>query len=574
MKTNVDVDTGVGADEATVSLARAGRRVNAISTGFSALLGYGPNELDNLDLAVLVHPADLDLFEAALQTFFDENEATQVEVRLMDGGGSYMRVRALIHSTAQSPDSFLIAIEPMDDYASWDGESIDASAPAEAYQAYEEEAPSAAFGIDPVTMLRQRDFLLHEYELLRPRLGRDVPGAALIVVDVDRFSVIERAIGSSGAGAVLKVVGHRMEDALNADQILVHLEIDRFGILASGVADQETAEALTRALRAVLDSPVVAPEGEEVVVTASIGVALLDDPSLDAQEAISHAMAAKERAKVRGSAKVEFYSSKESASDARARKSFENDVRRAVDAEDLTVLFQPIYSLDSGRIGGVEALVRMRHPERGMLFPAEFMQVAKDIGRLPRVGTFVISSSLEAIAGWLRTYPNSGLALNINLSGDELDEPEVANTLIEGIQALEILQGAVYVELSDIHADLDCTCHDSVARLGAAGIALSVDEFGSGASALAVFSRYDVSQVKLGRAMVLGLEENSRSWGVLSGLVELAHSLSAEVVGIGVEKAGQIRLMRKLGIDKVQGFHLGQPMDRDQIESQLELVAE
>ncbi|MDA8372956.1 MAG: GGDEF and EAL domain-containing protein [Actinomycetota bacterium] len=574
MKTDIEVEAGVGSGEATVSLARAGRRVNATSPGFAALLGYGPNELDNLDLAVVVHPSDVELFEAALQTFFDENEATQVEVRLMEGGGSYVRVRALIHASTEDPDSFLVALEPMDDYVTWDGAQADPSAEQPNYQVYQEEVAPEEFGFDPVTMLRQRDYLLHEYELLRPRLGRDVPRAALIVVDVDRFSVIERAIGSGGAGAVLKVVGHRLEDSLGADQILVHLEIDRFGILAAGIADQEAAEVLTRSLRAVLDSPVVAPEGEEVVVTASIGVALLSDPGLDAHEAISHAMAAKERAKSRGPARVEFYSNKESARDARARKTFENEVRRAVDSEDLALLFQPIYSLDSGRIGGVEALVRMRHPDRGMLFPAEFMQVAKEIGRLPRVGTFVISSALDALAGWLRTYPNSGLALNINLTGDELDEPEVTNALIERVQALELLQGSVYVELSDIHPDLDCTCHDSVASIGAAGIALSVDEFGSGASALAVFSRYDVAQVKLGRAMVLGLEENSRSWGVLSGLVELAHSLKAEVVGIGVEKAGQIRLMRKLGIDKVQGFHLGYPMDRDQIESQLELVAE
>ncbi len=574
MKTDIEVDAGVGSGEPTVSLARAGRRVNATSQGFAALLGYGPNELDNLDLAVVVHPSDVELFEAALQTFFDENEATQVEVRLMEGGGSYVRVRALIHASAEDPDSFLVALEPMDDYVTWDGAQAGPSAEQPNYQVYQEEVAPDEFGFDPVTMLRQRDYLLHEYELLRPRLGRDVPGAALIVVDVDRFSVIERAIGSGGAGAVLKVVGHRLEDSLGADQILVHLEIDRFGILAAGIADQDAAEVLTRSLRAVLDSPVVAPEGEEVVVTASIGVALLSDAGLDAHEAISHAMAAKERAKSRGPAKVEFYSNMESARDARTRKTFENEVRRAVDSEDLALLFQPIYSLDNGRIGGVEALVRMRHPDRGMLFPAEFMQVAKEIGRLPRVGTFVISSALDALAGWLRTYPNSGLALNINLTGDELDEPEVTNALIERVQALELLQGSVYVELSDIHPDLDCTCHDSVARIGAAGIALSVDEFGSGASALAVFSRYDVSQVKLGRAMVLGLEENSRSWGVLSGLVELAHSLKAEVVGIGVEKAGQIRLMRKLGIDKVQGFHLGHPMDRDQIESQLELVAE
>ena len=432
--------------------------------------------------------------------------------------------------------------------------------------------PTPGFEIDATTGLFGIDYLIYEYEHSRSILGGELDGLALLVVDVDRFGVIESALGKSGADSVLSVVAHRFEDALGGIFPIVRLDFDRFAILGLGVTEVSQVEMLTRTLRSILDSPVVAPDGEEVVVTACVGVVLAIDGSLSGEELIDRAMVAKDRAKARGASKIEYYQENFSAP-ARDRRAFENIVRRAIDSEELVVLYQPVISLTTGRISGVEALARLRHPERGLISPPEFIPVAKEIGRLSRMGSQVASAALSAMASWRQEYPATPLTLGLNLSGDELDDLELIEELIAKIEEFDLDKAFVFAELGTCDLDPASRCRRSIVRLEEAGISLSADEFGAGASALGLFSAFAVSQVKIDRSLVLGVDQKSRSYGVLSGLVTLAHSLDAEVVGIGVEHAQQIRIMRALGIDRVQGYHIGQPMDRDQIETQLELIS-
>ncbi len=588
---------GEFADEsaiAEIEIDRASGKILLLSRAAEEVLGYANEELAGVNLSSVIHPDDADLVADGISIFWESMDSTELDARILCGPGDYRLFKLLVRSkvagdraSRAKSDTYVIEIEvlgPLAD-ASTDGDLSFADEYGPRDSADESSAVNAppnssypSFAINPLTGLYQRDYLFYEYERNRPALGGDLEGLALLVVDIDRFSLIVKALGSAGASKVLGVVAHRFEDALGGVYPVAYLDEDRFGLLCLGVVESSQVEMITRTLRSILDSPVVAPDGEEVVVTACIGIALATDATLDAEELFSRAITAKDRAKSRGASKVEYFVENVSAEshsfDARTRRSFENEVRKSIDSEELVVLFQPIFSLDTGRIGGVEALVRMRNPDGGLIMPADFIPVAKEIGRLPRLGSQVATKALDALSSWRRSYPAIRMTLGINLSGDELDESELMDELIERVVSLELDKNAVFIELGTVSANPEAQCHASIARLTEAGIALSVDEFGAGTSALGLFSRYEVAQVKLDRSLMLGLNESGRSFGVLSGLVSLAHSLDAEVIGVGVERAEQIRMMRRLEIDRVQGFHLGQPMEKEQIDTQLELIAE
>lgn len=542
-------------DSMTLSMS-TGLILNYDST-VAGVLGYLEGDLDSVQLLTLVHPEDQSLFTIFFDDCRTNTTSAQVRVRILSAQSEYIPVDLHVISTSDEGIEATVL--------------IDLLASQSDHASVFDHDPQLNFRIDEATGLYGIDYLEFEYDRARPFLGDSLAGLALMVVELDRFNVIESALGNIGASAVVAHVAHRMDDAIGSLFPVVRLGSNQFAILCLGVTDDKHADVVARTLRSVLDTPVVAPDGEEVIITTCIGIAFANNPLLNATEVIANATMAKDRAKERGSGKVDYFQ-ENFATNVKDRRTFENIVRRAIDAEELVVLFQPIISLTTGRIAGVEALVRLQHPERGLIPPIEFIPIAKEIGRLPRLGHQVATNAVGALADWQIRYPNMNLSLGINLSGDELEDENVVVALLEQISEFKVSVKNIMVELGNVDLGDNGPSHNSILQLIDAGVPLSVDEFGAGTSALGLFSKYPVSQVKLDRSLVLGIEKDSRSFGVLGGLVKLAHSLDAEVVGIGVERAEQIRLMRLLEIDKVQGYHIGIPMERSQIETQLELI--
>ncbi len=552
-----DVTSVVGS--ATLVLSLDSGAILTCDAEIANVTGYVGRELESVELITLVHPEDQSLFASFLDEFALDEQAVQVSVRILSGTNDYemFDLRAVSLSERHGERAALLTIARVQGNSDFGlGDNVFAQ----------------GFDLDPVTGLYRESYLMFEYERIRSFLGAGLPGLAMIVIEIDRFQSIEDSLGQIGADAVLSNVSHRIDDGLGTIFPVARLDEEQFGILALGASEISQVDAITRTLRSVLDTPVIAPDGEEVVVTACVGVAFASDPSLDARQLFTNASIAKDHAKAKGSGKIEFFQETFSTF-VKDRRSFENIVRRAIDNEELVVLFQPIMSLSNGRICGVEALVRMNHPSRGLISPIEFISVAKEIGRLPRLGTQVATQAVGALAHWQARYSAIKLSLGINLSGDELEDTNLVGAVLDQIDNFGIKAADVSIELGNIEIDEDAPAHRSILRLHEAGVRLSVDEFGVGSSALGLFTKYQVSQVKIDRTLMLGVETGSRSYGVLNGLIKLAHSLDAEVVGIGVEKAEQIRLMRKLGIDKVQGYHIGAPMERGQIETHLELIS-
>ncbi|MDA8196892.1 MAG: GGDEF domain-containing protein [Actinomycetota bacterium] len=549
------LDDTLAAGVVSMTLSFSSGNIEFASPEVEDTLGYLPNELIGLTFASLIHPEDQFAFDDVENSFWESRKRSITRIRILDARSEYVEVELAFARRTEGDDPTL-TIE-----LSLSEATIDLDDPT-----------FIASEIDEVTGLYTVDYLISEYERTRRVIGEDLPGVALLVVDIDRFSVIEGALGLNGSHAVLKVVANRFEDALGGLFLLVHVKKDTFAILCLGVTEHAQVEMVARALRTTMDSPVVAPDGEEVVVTASIGVAFAYDQSTSGLDLLESANLARDRAKTRGSGKLEYFA-ESMVSSAKDRRTFENLVRRAIDDEDIVVLFQPIISLEARRICGVEALVRLRHQDRGLISPSEFIPVAKEIGRLPRMGAKVARYALESLQAWQRLYPDQELSLGLNLSGDELEEQDLVSDLISQVNTSGIDPSLLLVEIGTVDNNPNSKAHRSIEQIAKAKIGLSVDEFGTGSSALSIFSRYQVSQVKIDRSLVLTLGQNERVLGVVGGLVNLAHTMNAEVVGIGVERAEQIRLMRSINIDKVQGYHIGPPIERDQIETQLELLS-
>ncbi len=549
------LDDTLAAGVVSMTLSFSSGNIEFASPEVEETLGYLPNELIGLTFASLIHPEDQFAFDDVENSFWESRKRSITRIRILDARSEYVEVELAFARRTEGDDPTL-TIE-----LSLSEATIDLDDPT-----------FIASEIDEVTGLYTVDYLISEYERTRRVIGEDLPGVALLVVDIDRFSVIEGALGLNGSHAVLKVVANRFEDALGGLFLLVHVKKDTFAILCLGVTEHAQVEMVARALRTTMDSPVVAPDGEEVVVTASIGVAFAYDQSTSGLDLLESANLARDRAKTRGSGKLEYFA-ESMVSSAKDRRTFENLVRRAIDDEDIVVLFQPIISLEARRICGVEALVRLRHQDRGLISPSEFIPVAKEIGRLPRMGAKVARYALESLQAWQRLYPDQELSLGLNLSGDELEEQDLVSDLISQVNTSGIDPSLLLVEIGTVDNNPNSKAHRSIEQIAKAKIGLSVDEFGTGSSALSIFSRYQVSQVKIDRSLVLTLGQNERVLGVVGGLVNLAHTMNAEVVGIGVERAEQIRLMRSINIDKVQGYHIGPPIERDQIETQLELLS-
>ena len=555
MVSKASLDDTLAAGVVSMTLSFSSGNIEFASPEVEDTLGYLPNELIGLTFASLIHPEDQFAFDDVENSFWESRKRSITRIRILDARSEYVEVELAFARRTEGDDPTL-TIE-----LSLSEATIDLDDPT-----------FIASEIDEVTGLYTVDYLISEYERTRRVIGEDLPGVALLVVDIDRFSVIEGALGLNGSHAVLKVVANRFEDALGGLFLLVHVKKDTFAILCLGVTEHAQVEMVARALRTTMDSPVVAPDGEEVVVTASIGVAFAYDQSTSGLDLLESANLARDRAKTRGSGKLEYFA-ESMVSSAKDRRTFENLVRRAIDDEDIVVLFQPIISLEARRICGVEALVRLRHQDRGLISPSEFIPVAKEIGRLPRMGAKVARYALESLQAWQRLYPDQELSLGLNLSGDELEEQDLVSDLISQVNTSGIDPSLLLVEIGTVDNNPNSKAHRSIEQIAKAKIGLSVDEFGTGSSALSIFSRYQVSQVKIDRSLVLTLGQNERVLGVVGGLVNLAHTMNAEVVGIGVERAEQIRLMRSINIDKVQGYHIGPPIERDQIETQLELLS-
>jgi diguanylate cyclase (GGDEF)-like protein/PAS domain S-box-containing protein len=411
--------------------------------------------------------------------------------------------------------------------------------------------------------------------LFRDRLGQAMARAkrhgqamALMFLDLDRFKVVNDDLGHEAGDLLLQHVAKtlsaclRAGDSVSRDESQLHtlsrLGGDEFTLIIENVGSPEDAAHVARRMLEALAVPFVLGE-EELVVTASIGISIYPTDDVDLDTLIRHTDMAMYRSKSLGRATYSFFSEDLSAA-VTARVSLEGHLRRAVEREEFVLHFQPKADLRSGKITGVEALVRWHRPGHGLVPPDRFVGVLEDTGLILPVGAWVIRAACQQLAAWDRLgLPPLGLA--VNLSARQFRHLYLASMIEDSLRENAIDPQRLEIELTEslLMEDNEATraMLDSFRRLG---VRLAIDDFGTGHSSLSYIQRFAIDTLKIDRSFVQSLPDNSEDTAICSAVIALGRNMKMCVVAEGVETPEQAHVLRELGCDEVQGYWISRAM--------------
>src|SRR6059058_3360880 len=384
---------------------------------------------------------------------------------------------------------------------------------------------------------------------------------AVLFLDLDRFKNVNDSLGHTIGDQLLIAIARRLESCIREVDMVARLGGDEFAILLDGIANAAEATNMARRIQDKLSSPFNL-SGHEVFTTTSIGIALSSTGYDHPENMLRDADTAMYRAKAQGKACYEVF---DKGMHARAvyLLQMENDLRRALDREELRVYYQPIVSLDSGQLAGFEALVRWQHPERGFINPSDFIPLAEDTGLIVPLGIWVLRRACEQLSQWQwQSAANRSLFMSVNLSGKQVARPKLVNEIRQVLEETRIDPKYLKLEITESAVMENAeTAVQLLRRLKALGVQLSIDDFGTGYSSLGYLHRFPVNTLKVDRSFVGRIGEAAENIEIVRTIISLAENMGMEVVAEGVETLSQLAQLRKLNCQYGQGYLFSRPVD-------------
>jgi diguanylate cyclase (GGDEF)-like protein/PAS domain S-box-containing protein len=376
---------------------------------------------------------------------------------------------------------------------------------------------------------------------------------AVMFVDIDRFKAINDSLGHAAGDVLLKEISQRLVNQLRDGDTICRIGGDEFVVVLPEVKRSSDVAQVAQKVIEQLSQP--APiEGRELIVTASIGISVFPDDGDDAETLIRNADAAMYHAKELGRANYQFFTEKMNQAASR-RLTLESDLRRALAKDELRVHYQPIFEAGNARLSGHEALVRWQHPERGLVMPGEFIQLAEESGLILRIGEWVLREACRRAQ-----RAGRGLQVSVNLSPRQFNDPKLAETVAQALEETGLAPRLLELEITEStamqHTEATLATLEKLKKLG---VSISFDDFGTGYSSLAYLRRFPVDKLKIDRSFVAELPADQEQAAIISAIVALAHALQIEVVAIGVETQAQREFLARCGCDYIQGYLVGRP---------------
>ncbi|MBV2133232.1 bifunctional diguanylate cyclase/phosphodiesterase [Pseudomonas sp. MAP12] len=413
---------------------------------------------------------------------------------------------------------------------------------------------------DALTGLANRGLLLERLDAVARRRGAPGQELAMLHLDLDRFNRVGASLGQHLADAILVELAQRLVRSVPQADTIARIAVDEFVILLDSSTGADELESLARRLLAELRQGVTV-DGHEVVVSASLGIARLS-AAADATALFGQASVAMRHAKQLGGNNVQFYRDSLQAS-SRERLLLEAQLDKALDKGQLEVFYQPKLTLSSDRLLGVEALVRWRHPQFGLVSPASFIGLAEETGQIRGIGEFVLRQACAQAHAW----QSGGLAevrVSVNIAMQQLRQgdfvAQVAAVLAEtGLPAALLELELTESQLSDNVEDVA----EVFRQLRGLGVRLAIDDFGTGYSSLGYLKHLPVDVVKIDQTFIreLGSSETGGDAAITRAIIVMAHSLGLEVVAEGVEEVAQLDFLRAHGCDEIQGYLFSRPVE-------------
>jgi diguanylate cyclase (GGDEF)-like protein/PAS domain S-box-containing protein len=405
-----------------------------------------------------------------------------------------------------------------------------------------------------------QDRLRHSLDLFRRHPDR---GFAVMILDLDRFKLVNDSLGHLPGDRLLEAVADRLRGRMRTGDTVARFGGDEFALLLDDVPDAEEALRGAERIQAELAAPFLL-EGHEVFVTPSIGIALSGSEVEGPEDMVRRADTAMYRAKELGGARCEVF---DRAMHARAlsRLRLETELRRALERDEFEVVYQPIVSLPEGRVGGFEALVRWRHPQRGLLAPGAFMEVAEETGLIVGIDRCVLREACRCLSDWRARYPGVETRMTVNVSGNQFAHTGLVEFLEQTLEETGVAVDWLRLEITE-RALVGRAEERMLSALRARGVQMLIDDFGTGYSNLAYLHRLPISALKVDRSFLSGHEPN---FAIVGAVVVLAHNLGKDVVVEGVERGDQLERVRAMGADYAQGFLFSPPVDAQAAEAML-----
>ena len=380
--------------------------------------------------------------------------------------------------------------------------------------------------------------------------------AALLLIDLDRFREINDTLGHHSGDLLLQAIGPRLEKLLHPSDVLARLGGDEFGILLPQIPDTETALVVARSAHKMLEQP-FAIQGLTLDVEASIGIAMFPDHAQDFEELMQHADVAMYLAKGKRTG-YEVYMPADDDADAN-RLTLAGDLRDAVDRHELVLHYQPKVNLRSGRVIGAEALMRWHHPGQGLLMPDRFIPLAERSGLIRSLTVFAIETAVRECRRWIDA--GASLSVSVNLSTRDLIDIQLPEEVNRLLQQWRVPASSLELEITESVLMADPSrAREVVERLGALGVKVSIDDFGSGYSSLGYLNRLAVNDLKIDKSFVLNMIDDAGDAVIVQSTIDLAHNLGLQVVAEGVETQQAYDRLRSMGCDTAQGYFISRPM--------------
>ncbi len=411
---------------------------------------------------------------------------------------------------------------------------------------------------DVLTGLPNRALFLNRLEHALTRTHRHSGKVGVLFLDLDRFKLVNDSLGHAAGDLLLVSVAERLKECLREEDTVARFGGDEFAILVAELDDPSAMLIAAKRVINVLDASFHL-EGHDVVIGTSIGI-VTNVPKHTPADMIRDADAALYRAKAKGRGRYEVFDETMN-EQALERLELEADLRAALERGEFLVYYQPKITLASGRVEGMEALVRWQHPRLGLISPAAFIPLAEETGLIRPLGQWVLEEACRQTKRWLDQNPGLRLVTSVNLSARQFQQPTLVEDVAAALRRSGVAPGCIQLEITESVAMEDAESAVAILHeLKALGLQLAIDDFGTGYSSLAYLKRFPVDELKIDRAFVSGLLHESEDASIVNAVASLGHALNLSIVAEGIETAEESRHVHVLGCEVGQGYYFAQPL--------------
>jgi len=412
---------------------------------------------------------------------------------------------------------------------------------------------------DELTGLANRVLFRERIEQAIARARRTEERFAVLLLDLDRFKGVNDTMGHPAGDLLLRITAQRLCRVVREIDTVARLGGDEFAIVQTSVERRADVERLCSRILDAIKQPYDI-EGHGVDMATSIGIAVAPDDGLEAEGLLKNADIALYAVKTGGRGSWQFFEPAMEAQ-AQARSALEHDLRHALPAGELEVVYQPAIDLDSNEISGVEALLRWNHPQRGLVMPAEFIPVAEDIGLIAEIGEWVLNTACAAAIAW-----PASVRIAVNLSPVQFKDGRLVEIVKNALAKSGLPAHRLELEITEtVVLQEDQANRAALQELGALGVSIALDDFGIGYSSLSYLRAFPFSKIKIDQSFVRELGDKSDGAPIVRAIADLGRSLGVATIAEGVETPAQLRLVRAAGCKEAQGFLFSRPVPASEV---------